>query len=200
MNLNYSLSPDEVIKILTFITPLSDRFQQYIIKRLKTKKFAKNEFVLEEGQVCQNVYFVYQGLLRSLFYNEKGHECTGWFVQKGDLMISVYSYFNQVPAAESIQALEPSILQYLSWQEMQTAYNDFVEADKLGRLIVEKYYTLSEGRSILLRNPDPTFRYKLMLETYKDIMLRASKTQVASYLGISRETLSRLLSAEMLRS
>lgn len=185
-------SADEVLQKLNSITRLSEGFQEYLRKHLKTIELSKGEILLQQGQTCRNVYFILEGSARSYFYNQSEKECTGWFVEKGDLMISVYSYYTQQAAAESIEMLEDATLQFLSAAEMQQAYKLFPEANTLGRLIAELYYIKSERRAIVLRNSTPESRYKLMLNEHPNILRQAKLGQIASYLSITPETLSRL--------
>lgn len=111
---------------------------------------------------------------------------------QGDLMISVYSFFTQQPAAESIELLEDSIIQSMTWAQLQTLYTDFKEFNYIGRIITQKYYIQSEERAILLRTLTAKERYELLLNSHPDIFQKASLGQIAYYLGISQETLSRV--------
>lgn len=195
MKADYFSSPDEILKKLNFITPVTAAYQQFIIANLKTIRLPKKHLLLEEGEVCKNVYFVFQGSLRSFFLNRNGKECTGWFAKQGDLVMSPYSYFGQQPAKESIETIEECVLQYLSWQQMQVSYAEFKEANHIGRIILQQYYMKTEKSGFLLRNPEPKYRYRMFLEEYPEMVQKATQQMIASYIGIAPETLSRLRSS-----
>jgi CRP-like cAMP-binding protein len=187
------LSDTELLfQILTFIAPLSgalrQRFEDFIVR----KTYPKKHRLLEEGEVNRYIYFIRQGFARAYFLDREGREHTTWFMGAHDLMISVYSFYTQRPAAEYIELLEDSVLLSMTWDQLQTIYAEFPEYNYHGRLVTERYYIQSEERSILLRTKDPAERYHLLLEKYPGILEKASLGQIASFLGITQETLSRI--------
>jgi len=183
---------DMLFHILTFIAPLSEalrnRFEHFIIRKTYPKKF----LLLTEGRISRHIYFIAKGAARAYFMDHEGRENTTWFMAKGDLMISVYSFYTQQPAAENIELLEDSILLSMTWDQLQIIYAEFPEYNFHGRLVTEKYYILSEERAILLRTKKPAERYKLLLQKKPEILRLASLGQIASFLGITPETLSRI--------
>jgi len=157
------MDADLLLQTLTFIAPLSAGLQQ-----------------------------AFAGYITEDYYTKEGKECTSWFMGQGDIMISIYSFLTQQPAAESIEILEHSVIQSMSWTDLQAIYADFKEFNYIGRIVTEKYYIQSEERSILLRTLSARERYELLLKSHPGILKKASMGQVASYLGISPETLSRV--------
>ncbi|NOW95860.1 Crp/Fnr family transcriptional regulator [Mucilaginibacter sp. SG564] len=187
------LSDTELLfQILTFIAPLSgalrQRFEHFIVRRTYPKKHR----LLAEGEINRHIYFIRQGFARAFFLDREGREHTTWFMGAHDLMISVYSFYTQRPAAEYIELLEDSVLLSMTWDQLQTIYAEFPEYNYHGRLVTERYYIQSEERAILLRTKDPAERYQLLLEKYPGILEKASLGQIASFLGITQETLSRI--------
>lgn len=183
---------DMLFQMLTMIAPLSgalrQRFEDFIIKREHKKK----ELLLREGEVSRRIYFIANGSARAYHLDREGREHTTWFMNKYDLMISVYSFYTQQPAAEYIELLEDSTLLSMTWDQLQIIYAEFPEYNFHGRLVTEKYYIMAEERAVLLRNKQPAERYKLLLQKQPDITQHASLGQIASYLGITLETLSRI--------
>ncbi|MNK83658.1 fumarate/nitrate reduction transcriptional regulator [compost metagenome] len=184
----------ELLLTLNYITPLSEPFLQRINRQLLTEPFKARQLLLQIGEIARRVYYVKSGLLRGYFFDENGKEHTSWFVQKGDILLSASSFFDQSPSAEYIEVLQDSILQSLTWYELQTYYADFREANLIGRMIIEKYHVLSEARNRFLRITDQTQRYRRLLADYPQIEQLTTAKNIASYLGINRETLSRIKS------
>ncbi|MDQ8051909.1 MAG: Crp/Fnr family transcriptional regulator [Pedobacter sp.] len=193
MKYNHS-DPFELIQILGSITPLSLPFQERLADQIQTESHSTKDLLLRPGDVARRIYFIKEGFLRSFSIDEQGKECTSWFMGKNDLMISVYSFFTQQPAEEYIEVLENCVLQSLTWGQLQSYYADFNEGNLIGRILTEKYYILSEERSIFIRTKTPEERYKIFREKYGQIEQLTTQSNIASYLGITRETLSRIRS------
>ncbi|WP_255496361.1 Crp/Fnr family transcriptional regulator [Mucilaginibacter sp. FT3.2] len=185
-----------LFQILTFIAPLSGalrkRFEDFII----TKTYPKKQKLLREGEISRQIFFIRKGSARAFYLDSDGREHTTWFMAPNDLMISVYSFYTQQPAAENIELLEDSILLSMTWDQLQTIYAEFPEYNYHGRLVTEKYYILSEERAILLRTKKPAERYRMLLLQHPKITQQASLGQIASFLGITQETLSRIRSGK----
>lgn len=183
---------DLLIQTLGFIAPLSSELQRSLSHYVKEEYYPKKQLLLKEGQVAKKIFFIKKGFARAFYYTRDAKECTSWFMGQADVMISVYSFFTQQPAAESIELLEDSIIQSITWSQLQSIYADFKEFNYIGRIITEKYYIKSEERAILLRTLTAKERYELLLHSHPNIFQKASLGQIASYLGISQETMSRV--------
>jgi CRP-like cAMP-binding protein len=190
--LNQLSDMELLFRVLTFIAPLSqalrNKIEHFIIRRV----FPKKHILLKEGEISRHIYFICKGSARAFYYDQEGREHTNWFMDSGDLMISVYSFYQQAPAAEFIELLEDSVLLSMTWDELQMIYAEFPEYNYHGRIVTEKYYLLAEERAILLRTTKPAERYQLLLQNKPQILQQASLTQIASFLGMAPETLSRI--------
>lgn len=183
---------EEVLHVLGNIAPLPEPFQQRIREQLLTERYQARHLLLSPGEISRRVYYIRQGFLHAYFIDQQGKKHTSWFMGRGDVMISVYSFFTQKPAQEYIEVLQDAVLQSLTWSQLQSYYADFPQGNLAGRIITEKYYLLSEERSISLRTQTPEARYQYLLERHPDIHLMTTAENIASYLGITRETLSRI--------
>jgi len=182
----------DLLDTLSFIVPLPAPLQSRVNQEAVTETFNRKHLLLRPGETARRLYFIRSGFLRAFFIDENGKACTTWFMGKGDLMISVYSFFTQKPAHEYIEVLQDCKLQSISWQQLNAYYADFPQGNLLGRIVMQKYYIMSEERAIFLRTQTPKLRYEKLLEYYPDIEQQTSQINIASYLGISRETLSRI--------
>jgi CRP/FNR family transcriptional regulator, anaerobic regulatory protein len=183
----------ELLSLLNNICPLSLPLQQYLSENLKTSSIHKKEFLLQAGQVCRHIYFIKRGLLRC-YYMQDGHEVCSKFLKEGDIIVSASSFFLQRESHESIQAIENSVLWYICYDELQYIYKNFPEFNSIARVLTTKSYLLSEQRIGFIRMKQAAGRYSLMLENFPELILRVPAKYIASYLGISVETLSRIRS------
>ncbi len=182
---------ENLLQLFNSIIPISPPLKERLSETLKTKIFKKNQVLLKEGQVCDYIYFIEQGYLRS-YYLKEDKEITAWFMKENDIIISVNSFFKREPSYEYIQTIEDSRLHYIHYDELQKIYKDFVEFNIVGRVLTEMYYTLSEERLYGMRSQTAEERFAFLLDKHPEIIHRTPRSYIASYLGISFETLSRI--------
>jgi len=183
---------DLLLQTLNFIRPLSGRLQDRLSECLREEHFPRKHVLQRQGDTCRKIYFIVEGLARAYYISERDRQCTTWFMRQGDVMISVFSFFTQQPAAEYVELLEDSRLQSISWTQLQGIYADFPEFNYHGRVLTEKYYIESEQRAILLRNGTAIDRYNLLLKMHPDIIHRVPLWMIASHINVSHEALSRI--------
>src|ERR1700712_1811866 len=181
----------EFLQGLHLIYPLSPALYDYLFDKLKLVIVPKKGILLKEGKICKNIYFINKGLARC-FYIKEDKEVSSWFMKEGDLIISVESFFAQKPSYENIQAIEECELFSISYDELHVIYHKFPEFNYIARVLTEKYYTLSEQRLFSLRMQRASERYAHLMDQSPEIIQRVPSTFIASYLGITLETLSRI--------
>ena len=182
-----------LLAYLNSIHPLSEPLQEHLFSILKARQFVKKEYLLKAGHVCRSICFIQQGLFRC-YYLKEDHEVCSWFMKEGDVIISVESFFNQIKSYESIQAIEDSEVYCIDHTQLEYIYRRFPEFNFVARVLLQKYYTLSEQRLFSMRQQSAVERYHYLLDHLPELVQRVSTTDIASYLGISRETLSRIKS------
>ena len=155
--------------------------------------FSKGDYLLTEGKKCRHLYFLQQGALRG-FYNLDGKEITHWFAFEEDFVTSFHSFITQEPAVENLQLLEGSILWAITKENLMRLLNEYHEIERLVRIAYEKYYIRLEERFVNAQFKSATERYKSLLLHTPHIVERVPLGHIASYLGISQETLSRIRS------
>lgn len=179
------------MQFLNSIHPLSEKLQEYLSEHLVRTEIPKKHFILRQGHICYNIYFIQQGLVRC-FYIKDDKEISSWFMNEGDVIVSVESFFTQTVSYESIQALEDCILYYLSYEDLQYIYWHFPEFNFIGRVVTENYYKLSEQRIYSLRMQRALEKYQYLLINFPQLIQRVPSKYIASYVGITEETLSRI--------
>jgi CRP-like cAMP-binding protein len=173
--------------------PLPAEAQTALLTSLEKTVLSKNEFLLKDRQICRHLYFLEKGALRG-FYNSDGKEITHWFAFENDFVTSFYSFTTGLPAVENIQLLEGSILWSISKEQLAELFNNHHEIERLVRIAYEKYYIRLEERFVNAQFKTAKELYENMLLQSPHILERVPLGYIASYLGISQETLSRIRS------
>lgn len=181
---------NNVLKALEGPHPLSDTLKEHLSKVIKEKKLARGEHLLLKGQKCEFMSFVETGLLRCYSVKDDKQICT-WFMREGDLTTSVESFYGQTPSLESVQAIEPTHVYYITYKELEYIYDHFMEFNYNGRILTQHYYRLSEQRSFSIRMQTAEERYQYLLNNHPELVKRVPNKYLASYLGMDPSTLSR---------
>lgn len=178
-------------KINSFIDRL-DKDTFSVLKDIsKTKTYKKGDFLLRQDEVCRHSFTIIEGVLRK-FYLNNGKEITTEFFFKDDLAISFESYTLQKPSNEFIQALTDTVVSQTDFITFQNAKTSFPKLVELDLLLTEYYAMWLEKRMFYFHTLNATQRYLLLINDQAHIVQNIPLTYIASYLGISLETLSRI--------
>lgn len=183
----------ELLNYITTYQPLSNEAEQALQECFTKITLAKNEFLLKEGKICRHLYFLEKGALRG-FYNLDGKEITHWFGFENDFVTSFHSFITGEPAVENIQLLEGCTLWAIAKETVTSLLNQHHDIERLVRITYEKYYIRLEERYVNAQFKSAKERYENLLQKTPYILERVSLGFIASYLGISQETLSRIRS------
>ena len=178
-----NISPDFVISNEAARLALEQQFLQ--------KEYKKNELLIAAGQVCRHMYFIEKGSIRG-YYIIDGKDLSQWFGFDNDFFTSFRSYATRTIAKEFIQVVEDSVIWSIAKEQLDELLEQFPELEKLVRLIYEHYYIRLEERYSNAHFQNAGERYDDLLKNNPHILQRMPLGYVASYLGISPETLSRI--------
>ncbi len=157
----------------------------------RTVTLLKNDKLIEAGTYAQYVYFLVKGTIRS-YYLKDGTEVNTWFAFDGELVGSFDTYLLQQAAPETVEALEPCELLALDIQLLKKELLVNLEVSNLVRVMIEEYAAFLQARINALQFQTAEQRYSWLLQYEPETLQRVSLTHIASYLGVSRETLSRM--------
>ena len=186
---------DLLIKNINRNVQLSKTEQEAFCKCFHPKTIKKKAFLLEQGKVCKFEGYVLEGCFRVFSLDKQGNENTLYFAAKDWWLMDIDSFMNQTPSELNIQALEDSKVLLINRQDKFTLYNSFPVVEKLFRIMSQKALVSWQRR--LIRNHCFTAkeRYFHFIQTYPDISSKLTDKQIAGYLGISHEFLSKIKNA-----
>jgi CRP/FNR family transcriptional regulator, anaerobic regulatory protein len=173
------------------LADLSDEEAQAIHYQLISFSCKKNTLLLKQGHSCEYIYFIEKGFARA-FYSKNGKDATTWFARENDIITSMYALITNRKSNESIEILEDASLFRISYKELQTLYKIYPNINRLGRILMEKYFVELEERTLSLQFDSALERYQRLIAQQPYVLQRASLGQIASFLGMSQITLSRI--------
>lgn len=180
-----------LLAVLRQLYPLSPEAELYLREHVTPCTIAKRKLLLKEGMICEHIYFVVKGALRG-FTREGQKDITTWIVVENELVSSILGLDNAVKSIENIQALEKCELLSLTHKELEEMYERFPESNILARKILQRYYADAEKRAFIARLTKAENKYRHFLLLHHDLANRIPLKYIASYLGVTLETLSRI--------
>lgn len=156
------------------------------------KKIRKRQYVLNAGDVCQYITFVEKGMLRSFTVDDDGNEHVVQFAIEGWWISDVGSFISGNNALYNIEALEDSEVLNLTKQAMDDMMDQLPQLERYFRLLMQNNIIVLQRRVIAYMSLSAEEKYLKLMDVCPDIISRAPQQYVASYLGITPETLSRI--------
>ncbi len=176
---------------ITDLTEISVSSLGKLFEIANKRQFKKGEFILKPGQVCKTIMFVEEGYLRT-FIDKDGTEINTDFTFEGNFTTNLKSLRSASSADNSIQAGEITIIYEFDKDKLLELYNVSAEIESFGRKLLEQLLIAQEEHTNLFKIYSPTERYHYLQTNKPKILQRISLSQLSSYLGIARETLSRI--------
>jgi len=169
-----------------------------VLHHFQHLEYPKNYFLLKPGKPCKYLWFMTKGAVRYFYTNDQGKEMNTWFSLDTQILTDTTSFVKQVPAQESIQLLEDCemySIEYGALQVLLQKHHSF--ALWYIKLVEFHYVSQIEDRVADLQFLDAKQRYQKLLNQYPDITNRVSLGNIASYLNITQETLSRIRAGKL---
>lgn len=178
-------------KTITDLSKMSEENFQKLLAIANRKELSKNEILLEEHKICKSIFFVEVGYLRSFIYKDGGEINTN-FTFEGNFATNLKSLRTSSPSDIIIKAEERCVIFEFDKDKLFELYKESSEIESFGRSLLEHLLMKQEEHSNLFKIYSPLERYNYLQTNAPMLLQRVSLTQLASYIGVARETLSRL--------
>ncbi|MBF4516918.1 Crp/Fnr family transcriptional regulator [Flavobacterium sp. ANB] len=163
-----------------------------IANHFESKLILKNQKILEEGMVSDEYLFLEKGFMRSFAHDTEGNEVTTNFYSPGDVIFEVASFFNRTKSKENIQALTDCEAWYITYEQLNDLFHALPEFREFGRSILVKGFSGLKIRMLSMITETAEERYIYLLKANPEIFQQASLKNIASFLGITDTSLSRI--------
>jgi CRP-like cAMP-binding protein len=183
----------KVFETLNRISPVEETEIQFLLQNSRELSLKKGEFLLKEGQTAKSIYFVIGGVFR-IYQNVNGKEVTSYFsyVDRNPFAASFPSFLTQSSSNEYVEAIEAASVISISYDQLNKLYASSKSFERLGRVLAEKNYLLAIERINSLQYQSAGDRYTIFMKIYPGLLNRIPHHYIASYLGVTPESLSRI--------
>jgi CRP-like cAMP-binding protein len=156
------------------------------------KEIKKNEFLFKEGRVCNDYYFLENGFIRAFAHDTTGNDVTTNFYSANQVVFEVSSFFNRTISKENYQAIVDCEGWYITYEQLNNLFHSMHEFRDFGRSILVKGFSSLKTRMLSMITETAEQRYDALLRTNPEIFQHAALKHIASYLGITDTSLSRI--------
>lgn len=186
------MDKEPLIQFIQQYVPASRPTVEHIAAHFDEQHFAKNEYLLKAGKVSNDYYFLADGFMRAFTLDADGDEITTNFFGKNRAVFEVSSLFMRTESLESIQALTDTTGFLIHFDTLNTLFHALPEFREFGRAMLVKEFAAFKQRTLGLINKSAEERYAELMATNRELFQYAQLKQIASYLGITDTSLSRI--------
>jgi CRP-like cAMP-binding protein len=171
---------------------LTEDEADYFISLLKQRTLRRREFLLKSGDIARHETFVVKGLLRAYTVDKSGYEHVAMFASEGWWISDLYSFLTQTPGSQNIDALEDSEVLQIEKRDLEKLYLEVPKFDRFFRILLQNAFVANQQRILASISQTAEEQYLAFVKKYPSLEQRVPQHQVASYLGITPETISRI--------
>jgi CRP-like cAMP-binding protein len=186
------MNKENLEKYYQSVLPMSLDTAKRLTEKSEFIEIAKNELLLKENTISDKTYFMDQGFIRSYTFDANGEEITTNIFSAPCVVNDYLSFFKQQPAKENFQTLTACKLWRMSYENVQTYFHTIPEFREYGRLLLVNNYSLLHERMIGMIKDTAETRYLKLMKIHPDIFQNVPLKIIASYLGITDTSLSRI--------
>jgi len=181
----------DIDQILDKIHPLPTSARLMLKNNIVEVSLPKHKIIIHTEKINKSIYFIKKGIART-FFNIEDNEITFSFGKEGDTIASLKSYISNQKGYENIELLEDCELYELNTENLHNLFNTSIDIANWGRKFAEQELLKAEERLISRQFGTATERYTVLLKNYPDLIQRVQLGHIASYLGITQVSLSRI--------
>lgn len=171
---------------------LSDGAIDIMVEEYEERRFDKDEFFVKQGKKISDSVTLIDGIMRAFTYDQKGNEVTTNFFTKHRAVFDPASFFQQTPSMENIQAVTECLTYSISYEQVNKLFHTVPEYREFGRLMLLEELILFKQRTLAIINRSAEERYADLIENNNDILQNVPLKYIASYLGVTDSSLSRI--------
>ncbi|QNF33334.1 Crp/Fnr family transcriptional regulator [Adhaeribacter swui] len=183
---------EELIAYILQFGTLNKQQIELITSKATALELKKNEYFSEAGKIPKQVGFVVQGVLRMFSYDNKGEEITTYFIDENRLVVDYENFVACLVSSDYLQAVTDCKFIVFSKQDWEELYQTIIDWDKIVNKAVQKAFQIHLERRTALVSKDTVTRYLSFLEQFPTLANRVPQAHIASYLGVTRFSLSRI--------
>jgi len=172
--------------------PLDQEEIQELSSRIKVRKIKRRQFILSHGEKCKHYNFVVSGCFKMYKVDPAGKEHNLLFASENQWITDIGSFHSEHPSELYIEAIEPSVIIQIEKKDLLYLYANYPKFDRNFRVIIEDKYIELQNRLLQTISSTAEERYLSFLDQYPHLINRLPNTQIASYIGITPEFLSRI--------
>jgi len=188
----YKMDYSQLLNYISQYVSLTEEEQTIVQSKFKLRKYLKNQFLVQNGDVCQFESFVVSGCLKTFYIDDSGQEHVMSFAIENWWTADLGSFITQAPAIFHIDALEDTEVLQIEKNDLETLYREAPRFERFFRIIIQYHYVASQYRIVQNLAFTAEERYMYFREKYPGLELRIPQKQVAAFLGITPEFLSSL--------
>ena len=181
-----------LINFIKQTNQLADKVATEIAENFEKVLLKKNDFMLKQHKVCNDYVFLENGFARAFTFDTDGNEVTTNFYVKNTVVFEVASFFKRTPSQENIQAISDCISWKITFEQLNYLFHSIHEFREFGRMILVNGFVALKERMLSMINLTAEQRYEQLLRSKPEIFQHASLKTIASYLGITDTSLSRI--------
>jgi CRP-like cAMP-binding protein len=185
-------SIEPLVEYFDKLIPLNKDEKELLAEKFQARLYRKRQFVLQEGDVCGYINFVVRGCLRMYKIDDQGNTHIVQFATENYWINDLGSFHTLKPSELNIDALEDTVVLQIQRDDLVTIYTTSPKFDRIFRVLIENSFVMLQQRLLQSISSTAEERYQSFLEIYPHLVNRLSQVQIASYLGITPEFLSRL--------
>ena len=170
---------------------LSKENEKILISSIKKVSFGSKAILQKEGQISDKIYIIEKGIVRA-FYHKDGKDITYAIATQNDFIGSMSSFFMQTPSNKTVETIEDCVLWEFEYNKLQALFDMNTELGKAGRLFANFGVAVMEQRFDNMMFYTAKERYEILLNSRPEVIQKVPLGMIASYLGITQETLSRI--------
>ena len=181
-----------LIDYINRVISLSPEEEEILISKIATRKYLKGQYLLQQGDICKFSGFIISGCTKTFFIDDEGQEHVIMFSIEDWWASDMGSFISQKPADFNVQCLENTEIIQLSWSNQDELLQEVPKLERFFRIIVERAFVSSQKRIVRNLSLNAKQRYLYFISQYPQLEQRIPQYLIASYLGITKEFLSKI--------